>query len=426
MSASAAAGPQRLTPVAASERVELIDILRGFALLGILLVNFWGATGDATSRLDRAVNVVLDVGVSSSFYPLFSFLFGLGFAMQLLRARERGAGVVNLYLRRMVALFLIGSFHAVVIWSGDILVDYALFGLLLIPLHRLRDRWLWPIVALPLLLGLWAPQVRAYVGGLGGDGAAEMAMLRDAENNQRTFAANNITERYEADRDAPRADAFASAVVARWNHYARSIRWQLSRTFFLNDIPAFFVLGLIVGRRRILQEAARHRGGLAIVAVAGMMAWVAGTLVTDVVETENAVLDALAWSAGNYGATAFYVAALALAVTGWRRAAALLRPLGAAGRIGLTNYLMQSVVMTLLFSRYGAGMAQPTTALWVLINVTFFLGVQIPFSRWWIARFRFGPAEWAWRSMAYGERQPMRLALPAAGAMQPQPVRAPR
>ena len=129
-----------LTPVASSERVELIDILRGFALLGILTVNFWGTSGESVRRLDLILSKTLDIVVSASFYPLFSFLFGLGFAVQLQRARARGAGIVLTYLRRMLALFLIGSFHAIVIWDGDILTWYALFGLVLIPLHRLSDR----------------------------------------------------------------------------------------------------------------------------------------------------------------------------------------------------------------------------------------------------------------------------------------------
>jgi hypothetical protein len=131
--------------------VELIDILRGFALLGILTVNFWGWSGESARSLDRIVSLVLDIAVSSSFYPLFSFLFGLGFAVQLLRARERGAGISALYLRRMLALFLIGAFHAIVVWQGDILVSYSLIGILLILLHRLSDRWLLTIAAVVLL-----------------------------------------------------------------------------------------------------------------------------------------------------------------------------------------------------------------------------------------------------------------------------------
>ena len=422
MSGTNTAASAGLTPVDPSDRVVLIDVLRGFALLGILMVNFWGSSGEVANSVDKAVSTVLGIAVSSSFYPLFSFLFGLGFAMQLLRARERGAGVANLYLRRLLALFLIGVFHAVVIWNGDILIPYALFGLLLIPLHPLRDRWLWIVVAIPLVLGPWAPQVRTQIAEIGGVRAAETTMLRDAEVGRRAWAAINVAERYEIDPATTRAEAFATAVTSRWEQLGQRLRRLFSLDFFLNDILGLFVLGLIVGRRRILQEPSLHRRGLAIAAAAALAAATAGTLVGFVVEPESQVLSTLAWYGEDYGATLFYVSAIALAFTTWPRAASLLRPLAAPGRIALTIYLMQSTVMTLLFTRYGLGLAEPTTTVWVLINLTFFFGVQIPFSRWWIARYRFGPAEWVWRSMTYGERQPMRIAAPAPVAAPPRPI----
>ena len=410
MTGSAAANADLLAPVTAGERVDLIDILRGFALLGILLVNFWGSASDSANRLDKIVSDVLDIAISSSFYPLFSFLFGLGFALQLLRARERGAGVMNLYLRRMLALFLIGTFHAVVIWDGDILVDYSLLGLLLIPLHRLPDRWLWPVVAIPLVLSLYGERVRAFTASASGPAAAEMALLRDMEEGARNWGFTNIEERYEVDRTASRGEAFSSAISVRWRQYTTNVRRLFSRNFFLSDVLAFFVLGLIIGRRRILQEASRHKRLLAITAAIAFAACVAGTLVAYVVEPENRAFGRLAWYGNDYGATLFYIAFISLAVTSWPRVAAALRPLSAVGRIGLTNYLLQSLMMTVLFSRYGLALEDPPTSLWVVINLLFFLAVQIPLSLWWVARFRFGPAEWVWRSLTYGTQQPMRIA----------------
>lgn len=81
-------------------------------------------------------------------------------------------------------------------------------------------------------------------------------------------------------------------------------------------------------------------------------------------------------------------------------------------------------MMTLVFSRYGLGLQDPPTSVWVLINLMFFMAVQIPFSLWWVARFRFGPAEWVWRSMTYGERQPMRIRESALVRMPPPVVAA--
>ncbi|HUF12155.1 MAG TPA: DUF418 domain-containing protein [Longimicrobiales bacterium] len=418
MSAAIAESPDLLRPVAPSERVELIDILRGFALLGILVVNF---TGDEATRLDRAVTAVLDVTVSESFLPIFSFLFGLGFAVQLLRARERGVGVVNLYLRRMLALFLIGTFHAVVISNVDILKLYALLGLLLIPIHRLRDRWLWVIVAIPLVLGLWKPQVQAFTATLG-SGPDETSVLQQWEIGQRESSAGIIAERHEIDPAATRLDAYGSTVVMRWRQYESGMGRTLTRNIFLNGIAALFVVGLIVGRRRILEDAPRHGRSLAIAATAGLTAAVAGGLVDYVVEPQDPAVAKLGEYGSNFGASVFYIALIALAVTGWPRVAALLRPFAAVGRLGLTNYLMQSIVMTLLFKRYGLALEEPSTTPVLLINLMFFFAIQVPFSRWWIARYRFGPAEWLWRTMTYGKRQPMRLASRVPAAQPPEPA----
>ncbi len=422
------AGRERLTPVAASERVELIDVLRGFALLGILVVNFWGVSGDSVRAVDKIVSEGLDILVSDSFYPLFSFLFGLGFAVQLLRGRERGAGVVGVYLRRMLVLFLIGSFHAVIIWRGDILVDYAIAGLLLIPLHRLRDRWLLPIALLPLVLGLYGERVRSFAANIGGGPrAAEIAELRTITRFERKRDHNNVDQRMAAKTGVGRAESFAAAVALRWHAYAAGVRSNLSRNFVLNEIICFFILGLIVGRRRILQEAERHRQALAWTMGVTAAVAIAGGLVAYLVEPEAQPLERLGWYASDYGTTAFYIAAISLAFISLPRAAARLRIFAAPGKIGLTNYLMASVVMTMLFSRYGAGLREPTTTIWVLMNLAFFFGVQVPFSRWWVAHFRFGPAEWLWRSVTYGARQPMRLeasapaADRAAGGVNPSP-----
>ena len=409
MSAPSVQAPAELAPVAAAERVELIDILRGFALLGILVVNFWGNSGETARGLDKVVSDVLDIAVSSSFYPLFSFLFGLGFALQLSRARAGGANVVRLYLRRMLALFLIGAFHAIVIWNGDILVTYAVLGILLIPLHRVSDRWLLPLAAFPLIAGLWGPTVRGFAARIGGESATESVLLADVAAQERIGVVGHLNSRYEIDSTATRRASFTTSIVMRWQQFQARVRNLLSRNSFLNDIPAFFLLGFVVGRRRILQEPERHRPGLTWAAVIGLVGAVAGTIVVWVVEPDSPFIDSLAWSFSDYGATMFYISGISLGVTFSSTAAKAFRRFAPAGRIGLTNYLLQSTTMTLLFSHYGASLTPPPTAVWLVINVAFFFAVQLPLSRWWIRRFRFGPAEWVWRSLTYGSPQPMRL-----------------
>ena len=397
-----------LTPVEASERVELIDILRGFALLGILTVNFWGASGEVVRSADRIVSKVLEAAVDSSFYPLFSFLFGLGFAMQLLRARERGTGVVKTYVRRMLALFLIGAFHAIVIWDGDILVTYAVLGLVLVPLHRLSNRWLVAIAAVVLTAGS-VGRIAGMLNRVGSEQAAETERLGRLAEFARGEAMVALAERYELDSSSSRLGSLATSISARWHHFQFVVRARLSLRVLTIDVLAFFLIGFAAGRRRILQEAARHRKGLTYAAAIGLIASTSGSLVVYVMKPSSPELEGLGWSLQDYGATMFYISAISVGVTFVPVVASAFRHFAPAGRIGLTNYLVQSITMTLLFSRYGASLKQPSTATWLAIDLVFFFGVQLPFSRWWIRRFRFGPAEWVWRSLTYGVPQPMRL-----------------
>jgi uncharacterized protein len=401
----------------------LIDILRGFALLGILVVNFWGASGEAARGIDKFVSDVLEALVSSSFYPLFSFLFGLGFAMQLLRARDRGAGVVATYVRRILALFLIGTFHAVVIWPGDILVIYSVLGLLLVALHRLPDRWLLSLAVLPLLVALVpGGKVRSFVDRIGGERAAESRVQSEIATNERIWSAGALANRYNLDSTATRAASFTSSVTGRWQSYQRNLRNLFSRQSLLGDIPAFFLIGFVVGRRRILQEASKHRKGLARAAMLGLIMSVAGAVLIWGVKPKPGFLENLAWSGSDYGTTLFYIAAISLGVTFHAAVARVFRVLAPAGRIGLTNYLLQSTTMMLLFSHYGASLPRPTTTLWLGFNLIFYFGLQVPFSHWWVKRFQFGPAEWVWRSLTYGKPQPMRLEGRAAGRLTEAPT----
>jgi uncharacterized membrane protein YeiB len=147
-------------PVAPGERIETLDILRAFALLGVLLVNFPGAVSEGPlAGLDRVVSAALSALVLGSFYPLFSFLFGMGLGVQLTRAHQRGQKIGLIYFRRLVVLFLIGSAHAVLIWGGDVLVDYSVIGLVLLAVHRLSNRAIIALAVVVLVAGLVYPGI---------------------------------------------------------------------------------------------------------------------------------------------------------------------------------------------------------------------------------------------------------------------------
>ena len=267
---------------------------------------------------------------------------------------------------------------------------------------------------MPLIALLWSPVVSGFLGRIGGEAAAEAKFLKTMANSERAFTATALPERLELDPEASRLDSFTSATAARWFRFQFTVRMILSRDAILFDVPAFFLIGFVVGRRRILQEAARHKKGLTVAAAVGLTCAVIGSVALYVVRPTSTVLEALARSGSDYGATMFYVSSIALGVTFVPAIARAFRRFAPAGRIGLTNYLLQSVTMTLLFSHYGASLTRPSTSLWLVINLLFFFGVQLPLSAWYVRRFQFGPAEWLWRSLTYGSPQPMRLEQPAA------------
>lgn len=403
----------RLAPVAASERIALFDVLRGFALLGILLVNFMGEPGNVFGTIDALVVSALAAFISWSFYPLFSFLFGLGFAVQLARAEASGTGASMLYFRRMLVLFLIGTAHAVLVWGGDILVRYSIAGLLLIPLHRLPRRVLLTLAGLFFIVLLNKEAIRHRV--------VEWRLTRDSE------AALVHTARAERERIAENqyrlvagtGATWSQTVEARWGAYARQIRsYRDWLTWLFNDVILCFMLGLIVGRARILHDPVGRRRALLLTAVFALLIAAAGLLSNATLQLPEGFLANLAWAAENYGMTVFYISAIAggFAISPFARR--VLVVFAAPGRMGLTNYLMQSLTMTWLSLSYGLAW-RPSTTAWLVLNLGFFFGLQVPFSRWWLARYRYGPAEWLWRSVTYGTLQPMRAATPEASTPAP-------
>lgn len=386
----------RAEPTGGGERIELLDILRGFALLGILVVNFWGSPGTAVPTLDAVFERVLDLGAESSFYPLYSLLFGLGFGLQLARGQERAAPVLGRYLRRIFWLFVIGTAHALLIWKGDILMDYALLGVLLIPFGRLRARWLL-LIALGIVLATpKEPVIRGWVAELRGappPAAAERPPRVD------DFDPESYTE----------------AVALRWAPYKETFtRYRDPVDWFTTHILALFLVGLAAGRAGVARRSDAHRRLFLGLLIGGAACALAGNAAPRLVPEQGPLFGGVAWTMANYGVTAVYVGAIALLVLRGGRAAGALRAFAPAGRMALTNYLLQSIVMAGLFANWALGLDEPATTAWLALNLLFFFGVQIPLSRAWLARYRFGPAEWLWRSLTYGARQPLRLARTAA------------
>lgn len=415
MNAPAGIGASGPGPTQDNERVDSLDVLRGFALLGILVVNigyfafpvsepfYLSPTADA---LDRAVHWWMTVLAQGKFYPLFSLLFGLGFAMQSHRIRERGRQAGFIYVRRLVVLLVIGLLHGVFIWAGDILVAYALLGFALLLFAHASPR--------SLLLGAIIALVVQAVMLVGLAAALDTMVSNPSEESLVALTA-------EIDAaTALRADAWKTYAVGNFMEVTRIRVREFSMAleslaFFSPQIFGMFLLGAWFGARQVLSHPLRYRRLFKTLLVAGLFA---GLPLSIWYARLNTTIDYRALPSPAMGMAILvnfiagvllalaYLAAVALAMR--TRLARILRILGAAGRMALSNYLLQSVVCTLFFYSYGLGYFAQLDHAQLMIMAAAILVLQLIGSNWWMARFRFGPAEWLWRSLAYGEWQPFR------------------
>lgn len=416
MSGSAATpGFSTLAPVAAEERFELLDVVRGFALYGVLLANLiWvsqeGAVTPAqiaalpTATLDSLVRDAVQFFVDWKFYTLFSFLFGLGFSMQLMRGERRGSPIIPLYLRRLGVLLGFGLVHAYLIWYGDILHHYALLGFVLVLFRKRSDRIvLGAGVTLAVLLPAAIVVIKALTGPAMTPQAPVPANLEELGDRFRAFTSGNYVE--SLGENARYAMGFWISGVA---------------LHFLPSILGKFLLGFYAGRRRLLQNPEAHLHlfrkllvwGLAV-GLGGNILWVGTTKLTHsgaLAPSSGWVLAAqLPIYLGLIAMAAFYLSSIVLLwrVPAWRHR---LRYLAPVGRMALTNYLTQSLTYLLLFFGFGLNLLGRVGATFCLGVSVVIYAAQIAFSSWWLRHFQFGPAEWLWRSLTYRQRQPMRMA----------------
>ena len=392
-----------MAPATIGERIDSVDILRGIAVLGILLVNMGSYAGyrvpfDNMAWVDRSTTVAIRFVAQGKFYPLFAFLFGWGMAIQIVRASSRQVNFVPFFLRRMAALLLIGLVHAVLVWHGDILITYALLGFPLLLFRNASDRTLWIVfgicLAIPVLISLPGPAEdfrTAYFGAFSG---LLDSMVQGKQAG--VFVAGSY------------GDAVQQRIAFLRYNYSASLYW-------ITPVFGMMLLGLLVGRRGLLRASGDQRALLRRIAIVTLAIglplnalWVWQSVTSGITGPWQEVAMRGARTVGGVSLSIFLVAALTLLAqrAAWREH---MGGLAAVGRMALSNYLLQSLVFTLIFYGYGLGVyGQAGPFLTLLLSLLFFR-LQIWMSNWWLARFRFGPAEWLWRCMTYGKLQPLRV-----------------
>lgn len=417
-------------PVTAHERIVALDVIRGFALFGILLVNiaFFAnpisdpfSFGDG-SGIDESIGWFVGFFAQGKFYPLFSLLFGLGFAVQLERASKRQRSFVPVYLRRLLVLLAIGVAHGVLIWAGDILTVYALLGFLLLLVGRGKARWLLILAAIAylvqvlLVMGMsWSINSAAQCVNPDDPAMVEYCSSEEMQGMLRGFeeAQAEMTQLQEAARATYSTGTFAEVTAVRVDEFGMMLS---NMGFFGAQVLAMFLFGAWLGRCGFFAEAERHktffRSSLFMGVVVGLplSAWFAGVnLQVDYTNMFDAGM-AKAFMINLFAGPLLAVGYAAAIVLGMQtRAAAWLGVLAPVGRMALTNYLMQSLICTLIFYSYGFALMAERPGMLVQVGIVIAVfAMQIAWSRWWLQRFAFGPAEWLWRTLTYMRTPVMR------------------
>jgi uncharacterized protein len=381
------------------DRIVNVDALRGFALLGILLVNimafssaFYGAEIPDpvfSSPVDQGARFLIACLFETKFYLLFSFLFGYSFTLQMQSAEKAGKSFLPRLLRRQAGLWIIGIVHAVLLFHGDILTTYAVLGVVLLMLRNQDE-------ARILKLAKWLVIGTALLWII-------MALLAASEPP----SGNPDAIRANADAVALAYRSSPATVIGQHIEELSTI-WMVIGLIQAPCALAMFLLGLAAGKRQVFLRFDDYKwlfrrllaGGIAIgLPGAIFYGWCSVYLIGSIWDMAGLAVGILTapFLTGAYIAGAMF---LFQSVNG-KSLSGLLAP---AGRMALSNYLLQSAICATLFYAYGfglIGMTAPMTGIFIALGI---FGVQLILSTWWMSRFQYGPLEWLLRFVTIAAR----------------------
>ncbi|MFI9748794.1 DUF418 domain-containing protein [Streptomyces collinus] len=401
---------------AGAPRVGELDVLRGFALFGILVVNALLVAGPSTvfgggpgaPAPDRVAGWLVTALVTAKFYVLFSFLFGYSFVFQARAARRAGAAFGPRHLRRTAGLFVLGVLHAVLLYPGDVLTTYAVLALVLYGLRGLTVHAALRLAATLLLL------LSALLLGYG--------LLTVALTEP-------VTATAYAPRAAERAAAYRGDAASVLGTHLRDLPAALGTgLLYAPAMLAAFLGGLAAAKCRLAERRGRDRAWLRRTALRTLPLGLGGGAVAAccasgpldgrwfLVGQAVSVLTAPAL------ATSYACGLLLLLRRAGDRVPAAAGVLAAAGRVALSHYLTQSLVLAWVFSGYGPGLHDRVGTVAVLAGCVLLYAVQLALGAWLAARTRYGPAEHLLRAVTRGRRPravPRGVTTPAGTAAPP-------
>lgn len=403
------------SPVPGTERMSVLDAVRGAAVLGILLSNVVALSGLGfvapehyrslpLAEWHPAIWFGVAFLIEAKFYSLFSFLFGVGFAVFTSRAAARHADAARLFKRRLTGLLIIGLVHSVLIWMGDILLTYAVLGFALVPFLRRDDRtilrWAFGMLLLPIAL-------YALLAG-----AAAIVAPRPAPSGQTTSVAAPLPPPLQDAADAFADGTYPEVVLGNAVFTAAQVARRLVLMFFPRMF-GMFLLGLYVGRRGFFADLGGHRPLLVRLCAIGMVVGLPLSYLGAVMEAGAAgpglpdargLLETTVKTIGIPALSLGYAAALSLL---FLEVKGLCRAFAAPGQMALTNYLAHSILGVAIFYGIGLGLWAQVPLAVVMAGAIAVFVVQMIASRIWLAYAAFGPVEWLWRMFTYRRRVPL-------------------
>lgn len=395
-----------LQPVSGAERFVILDALRGFAILGICMANFpefslytfleeGVAELMATAGIDRIAKYFLSIFIDGKFYSIFSLLFGIGFSIIISNALRKDVNAFRIFYRRMFFLFLIGFLHLILVWSGDILMLYALMGMILPLFTRLSDKGLitWAAVL------LFFPVIVDFVcESLGISLSKNLMELQWYYCGQYGITADNFAYWL---RDAQNYNDVLKFLVQ--GAFERMQEFVDGNRYF--KVLGLFLIGYYIGRNKIFVNLESRRSWLIRLSKTG---WFVGLPLSIVYAYSS--IEGHPWGWGIHSLLYFisvyitsfgYIATFCLMYLKFRNGWCW-KVLAAPGKMALTNYIGQSVAGMFIFYGIGLTFGASTGLIYVeLIAIGVFI-VEIIFSISWTRFFRFGPLEWIWRCCTYG------------------------
>lgn len=426
-----------LSPVEQGNRINSLDIIRGIALLGILLMNIVGfglayAYGDPTNSggstgWNLKVWVMDNMLFEGTMRGLFTMLFGAGFILLTTRAESKGGGikVADLYYRRILWLLLFGIIHVyLMLWYGDILYPYALFGLMLFPLRHTKPKYLL-IAGLVLLTIGSVKSVNEYHNNV--KTKTEGSIIEKLKEQDKDIELNKVQEKAFGKWEELQKSKKTEEQVIEVNEKNQKGYWSIVNSrfgvnefmqanlvyeFWVWDILSFMLIGIAFFKWKIFQgeRSFKFYGVLMLVGyLVGLSVNYYETMIEinsnfDVVEMSKA---GQTYQLGRFFTTLGHIGLFMLfiksGILGF-----LQNALAAVGKMALTNYLMHTVICTTYFLGFGFGMFGKLQRYELYYVVVAIWIVQLIYSPIWLRYFKYGPAEWLWRSLSYKKRQPFR------------------